>query len=350
MNEIFWIKLLCNTFDDERMAILDQMPECDAIQLMYIKILVLAGKSNTGGYLLLNGMVPYNDEMLAAVMRRPLNVVRLAKATLVRYGYIAVEDDVIHVAEWDKIQFADELEKIRLRKEKDAERKRVERQNMKLMKSLAMQTGLSVDVSADNPMSARGTSVTIDSISNMKKKTTTTCQERSFAHNDENGNPSRDAGFSSITNDLLSRATVNTPFASMTLESLAPSIRNFGINNVMLAVDIAVSERRVPATTPEQYIFGMCNNNGPTMPKGYKPVALRMKESQILEEKRAKQCEEEKKKEEVDKLCMARREAWFDSLPDDRKFLAITEAQKMWPDVPMLQKYAAIDIAEQLEK
>jgi hypothetical protein len=42
MTDVYWIRLLCNTFDDERMAILDSLPESDAVQLIYVKMIVIA--------------------------------------------------------------------------------------------------------------------------------------------------------------------------------------------------------------------------------------------------------------------------------------------------------------------
>jgi len=55
MGGVFWIKLQTNTFDTETITLLESMPEGDTILIIWLKMQILAGKCNAGGYLLLNG-------------------------------------------------------------------------------------------------------------------------------------------------------------------------------------------------------------------------------------------------------------------------------------------------------
>jgi predicted phage replisome organizer len=100
-------------FDDERIKLIEQMPDADSIIVIWIKLLVQAGKTNDNGYIYLNENVPYTEEMLSAVLGRPLSTVRLALGALVRLGMIEINDDVIYISNWSKHQNVEGLERIR---------------------------------------------------------------------------------------------------------------------------------------------------------------------------------------------------------------------------------------------
>jgi phage replisome organizer, putative, N-terminal region len=78
MAEVKWIKITTNMFDDEKIKLIDAMPERDTIHYIWIRLLVQAGKTNANGYIFLNENVPYTEEMLSTIFNRPLNSVRLA--------------------------------------------------------------------------------------------------------------------------------------------------------------------------------------------------------------------------------------------------------------------------------
>lgn len=46
MSEIKWIKITTDVFDDEKICLIDALPDHDAILVIWFKILVLAGKLN----------------------------------------------------------------------------------------------------------------------------------------------------------------------------------------------------------------------------------------------------------------------------------------------------------------
>ncbi|HBP9582646.1 TPA: phage replisome organizer N-terminal domain-containing protein, partial [Enterococcus faecium] len=49
MAEISWIKLKTTMFDDEKIRLIQAVPESDAIIVIWIRLLVLAGKTNDDG-------------------------------------------------------------------------------------------------------------------------------------------------------------------------------------------------------------------------------------------------------------------------------------------------------------
>ena len=132
MTEIKWIKIATNIFDDEKLLLIEAMPEADAIIVIWFKLLCMAGKQNNNGVFILNDKIAYTEEMLATIFRKSLNVVRLALATFEQYGMIEVIDNVITIPNWEKHQNIEKLETI-----KEQTRKRVaeyrKRQEEKLL-------------------------------------------------------------------------------------------------------------------------------------------------------------------------------------------------------------------------
>ncbi|PJZ01133.1 replication protein [Bacillus vallismortis] len=127
MSEIKWIKLSTQMFEDEKIKLIEQMPELDTILIIWVKLLAQAGKTNASGYIYLSENIPYSDEMLAAIFGRPLNIVRLALNTFQKFGMIEInEENYISISNWEKHQNLDAMEKIR-----EKNRKRVQRHREK---------------------------------------------------------------------------------------------------------------------------------------------------------------------------------------------------------------------------
>ena len=129
-SEVKWIKLSTQMFEDEKIRLIESMPEADTILIIWVKLLAQAGKTNASGYIYLAENIPYTDEMLATIFNRPLPTVRLALRTLEQFGMIEINDDhMICISNWEKHQNIDGLEKLReqnrLRKQKERERKKL---------------------------------------------------------------------------------------------------------------------------------------------------------------------------------------------------------------------------------
>lgn len=118
--ELKWIKLCVNIFDDEKIALIESMPDADSIIVIWFKILCLAGKQNNCGVLMLSDRMPYTEEMLATIFRRPISTVRLALTTFESFGMIAIVNGTITIPNWEKHQSVDAVERY-----KDQTRERV---------------------------------------------------------------------------------------------------------------------------------------------------------------------------------------------------------------------------------
>lgn len=130
MADIKWIKITTDIFNDEKMLMIESMPDADSVIVIWFKLLCLAGRDNNNGIMVMNNRLPYTEEMLASIFRRPLNTVRLALSEFEKYGMIEIYDNVITIPNWEKHQNIDGMEKIReqnrVRKQRQREKQRQE--------------------------------------------------------------------------------------------------------------------------------------------------------------------------------------------------------------------------------
>lgn len=110
MSDVKWIKISTNTFDDEKILLIESFPKADSILVIWFKLLCLAGKTNNSGVFVLNDAIPYTVEMLSKVFRRKKSTVENALKVFREFGMIEVVDDVITIPKWGKHQSLDSLE------------------------------------------------------------------------------------------------------------------------------------------------------------------------------------------------------------------------------------------------
>lgn len=127
---ISWIKITTNIFDDEKILLIESLPEADSIIVIWFKLLTLAGKCNNDGVLMLNDKIPYTEEMLATIFRRPINTVRLALSTFEKYGMIVTLHNAITIPNWEKHQQIETFDKI---KEQNKARQKAYRERQKML-------------------------------------------------------------------------------------------------------------------------------------------------------------------------------------------------------------------------
>lgn len=113
MSEVRWIKIVVDIFDDEKMLLIESLPDADSIIVCWFKLLCLAGKQNNSGVMMLNDRIAYTDEMLATVFRRPIQTVRLALQTFENFGMIEIINGAITIPNWGKHQNIEGIEKVR---------------------------------------------------------------------------------------------------------------------------------------------------------------------------------------------------------------------------------------------
>jgi len=74
-------KLQIDMFDNEKIKIIQARPKGDTLLILWIRLIVLAEKSNAGGLVQLEDGVPYTAKMLAVVFGKSLRMINLALTT-----------------------------------------------------------------------------------------------------------------------------------------------------------------------------------------------------------------------------------------------------------------------------
>ena len=148
MADITWIKLRIDMFDDEKIKLIQALPDGDTILVIWIRILALAGKCNANGYLCIDDEFPYSDEMLATIFNKTLPQVRLALDTFSRFGMIEKTQKGVYISNFMEHQNADGMERIREQNRLRKQRQR-ERQNQIKAHEQLLLSDMSRDTSRD---------------------------------------------------------------------------------------------------------------------------------------------------------------------------------------------------------
>ena len=115
MADVKWIKITTDIFDDEKILLIESLPDPYAIITCWFKLLCLAGKQNNSGVFMM-GQIAYTDKMLATIFRMKESTVTMALKTFEQFGMIEIIDGVITIPNWNKHQSLDAYEK---KKERD---------------------------------------------------------------------------------------------------------------------------------------------------------------------------------------------------------------------------------------
>lgn len=170
MAEIKWIKLNTNIFDNEKIRIIERMPEGDALLIVWLKLLTLAGKKNDHGHVYLTETIPYTPEVLGDLFNKDSRIISLALNTFVSFGMISIEDDMIKVLGWEKHQNVEGMDRIReqnrKRVAKHRERKKLEACNVTVTLSNGIEEDKEEELEEDKSKSYKE--------KNIKKEKTTT--------------------------------------------------------------------------------------------------------------------------------------------------------------------------------
>ena len=121
--ELIFIGLRTALFDDTQIKYIESLPDADALLVIWIKLLCLAGKCNRDGEIIIAPNVPVTDAALVQIFGRPLNTIRAALAVFQNLGMIELfEGRGLRICDWEKhhavagIQRAREQNRIRQQK------------------------------------------------------------------------------------------------------------------------------------------------------------------------------------------------------------------------------------------
>ena len=143
MADVKWIKITTDIFDDEKILLIESLPDAYAIITVWFKLLCLAGKQNNNGVFMM-GRIAYTDKMLATIFRMKDSTVTMALQTFEQFGMVEIVGGVITIPNWGKHQSLDAYEKKKIRDRERIARKRAEQKAL-----IAMSPDTSPDKSPD---------------------------------------------------------------------------------------------------------------------------------------------------------------------------------------------------------
>ena len=113
MAEVKWIKLTTDMFDNRKIKHLRKLPEGNSIVLIWVMLLTMAGRCNSGGMIFLTENIPYTPKMLADELDFEENTVILALKALEDFSMIVTNNGYFTIAGWEEYQNIEGMDKIR---------------------------------------------------------------------------------------------------------------------------------------------------------------------------------------------------------------------------------------------
>ena len=130
MADVKWIKITTDIFDDEKILLIESLPDSYAIITCWFKLLCMAGKMNNSGVFMMSNSIAYTEKMLATIFRMKESTVTMALQTFEQFGMVEIVDGVITIPNWGKHQNIDGMDKIR---EQNRLRKAAQRERQKAL-------------------------------------------------------------------------------------------------------------------------------------------------------------------------------------------------------------------------
>ena len=143
MAEVKWIKLTTDMFDNRKIRHLRRFPEGNNIVLIWVMLLTMAGRCNSGGMIFLTENIPYSPKMLADELDFEESTVALALKALEQLDMIVTDNGVFSIVGWEEYQNIEGMDKIR---EQNRLRKQKQRENQKLLNSASRDSHVTVTV------------------------------------------------------------------------------------------------------------------------------------------------------------------------------------------------------------
>ena len=112
-SDVKWIKITTDMFDNRKIRHLRRLPEGNNIVLIWVMLLTMAGRCNSGGMIFLTENIPYTPKMLADELDFEESTVRLAIEALDRLGMVVSKGDVLAITNWEEHQNIEGMERIR---------------------------------------------------------------------------------------------------------------------------------------------------------------------------------------------------------------------------------------------
>ena len=129
MNDVKWIKITTDMFDNRKIKHIRKLPDGNSIVLVWVMLLTLAGRCNAGGMIMLTEKIPYTEKMLADELGFEETTITLALKAFEEFDMVSRESGCVYVLGWEEHQNLEGLNKMRedarLRKQRQRERQKL---------------------------------------------------------------------------------------------------------------------------------------------------------------------------------------------------------------------------------
>lgn len=113
MGDIKWISIATDIFNNGKITAIESLPDGTNIELVWFKLLCLAGTCNENGFLMINQNIPYTEEMMSKAFRMDIGTVQRALDIFQQMEMVEIVNNIYMISNWFKYQNNAELERIR---------------------------------------------------------------------------------------------------------------------------------------------------------------------------------------------------------------------------------------------
>lgn len=261
-NNLFWFKFHINTYESEAFKLIDAMPKRDAIHFVYIRLMILAAKTNKNGYIYFDVDTPYSEEMLSTIMNRPIGIIRHSLKALIKVKLISIgSEGYIRINNWDKEQGTSFAPKIKSEEEILVEEK--EKAKEKNRKRMAEYRAKKKNVTSTNydtvtATGNEGVDVTSNSdVTEQKENKELDLDKENEIKREIKSQRKEAEEVNALGYKVLSYYEhVTGKIGVFNLQALCAAIKVHGEKNVRLAIDRALAVNKVSMI----YVNGILNN------------------------------------------------------------------------------------------
>ena len=261
-NNLFWFKFHINTYESEAFKLIDAMPKRDAIHFVYVRLMILAAKTNKNGYIYFDVDTPYSEEMLSTIINRSIGIIRHSLKALIKVKLISIgSEGYIRINNWEKEQGSSFISKVKSEEEILIEEKeKTKEKNRKRMAEYRTKKK-NVTTTRDETVTATGNEG-VDVTSNSDVTEHKESKELDLDKEDEikreiESQRKEAEEVNALGYKVLSYYEhVTGKIGVFNLQALCAAIKVHGEKNVRLAIDRALAVNKVSMT----YVNGILNN------------------------------------------------------------------------------------------
>lgn len=261
-NNLFWFKFHINTYESEAFKLIDAMPKRDAIHFVYVRLMILAAKTNKNGYIYFDVDTPYSEEMLSTIMNRPIGIIRHSLKALIKVKLISIgSEGYIKINNWEREQGSSFVPKIKSEEEILVEEK--EKAKEKNRKRMAEYRAKKKNVTSTNDDTVtatgnEGVDVTSNSdVTEQKENKELDLDKENEIKREIKSQRKEAEEVNALGCKVLSYYEhVTGKIGVFNLQALCAAIKVHGEKNVRLAIDRALAVNKVSMT----YVNGILNN------------------------------------------------------------------------------------------